>query len=108
MRGFAETTHAAKSSWTRERRVAARMLNRAARRAVWEGRVPSLPPIQIPTRVYWGDRDPVLKAGWMDRLPETFTNLRASVAEGVGHFVHYEAPERAAREIAEFFEALAT
>jgi pimeloyl-ACP methyl ester carboxylesterase len=44
----------------------------------------------------------------MDRLPETFTNLRASVAEGVGHFVHYEAPERAAREIAEFFEALAT
>jgi pimeloyl-ACP methyl ester carboxylesterase len=82
--------------------------NRAARWAVWEGRVPSLPPIQIPTRVYWGARDPVLKAGWMDRLPETFTNLRASVAEGVGHFVHYEAPERAAREIAEFFEALAT
>jgi pimeloyl-ACP methyl ester carboxylesterase len=53
--------------------------------------------------VFWGERDPVLKAEWMDRLPETFANLRASVAEGVGHFVHYEAPERAAHEIATFF-----
>jgi pimeloyl-ACP methyl ester carboxylesterase len=40
------------------------------------------------------------------RLPETFANLRASVAEGLGHFVHYESPERAAQEIARFFEAL--
>jgi pimeloyl-ACP methyl ester carboxylesterase len=80
--------------------------NRAARRLVWEGEVSKLPPIMVPTRVFWGERDPVLKVEWMDRLPETFTNLRASIAEGLGHFVHYEAPERAAREITEFFESL--
>ncbi|HKH84174.1 MAG TPA: alpha/beta hydrolase, partial [Gemmatimonadales bacterium] len=77
--------------------------NRAARRAVWRGQLPDLPPIQVPTRVFWGERDPVLKAEWMDRLPETFATLRATVAEGVGHFVHYEAPDRAAHEIAMFF-----
>src|SRR5215203_4311251 len=65
---------------------------------------PGIPPIEIRTRVYWGEHDPVLKAEWMDRLPETFSNLHASVAEEVGHFVHYEAPQRAARAIAEFFE----
>ena len=56
--------------------------------------------------MFWGEHDPVLKVEWMDRLPETFANLQASVAEGVGHFVHYEAPERAAREIATFFSGL--
>jgi len=56
--------------------------------------------------LYWGEDDPVLKAEWMDRLPESFANMRASVAEGLGHFVHYESPERAAQEIARFFELL--
>ena len=79
--------------------------NRVGRRAVWRGQVPDLPPIQVPTRVLWGERDPVLKVEWMDRLSETFADLRASVADGVGHFVHYEAPDRAAREIASFFHS---
>jgi len=81
------------------------MGNRAARRLVWKGEVPDLPPIDVPTRVFWGERDPVLKVEWMDRLSATFSNLHASVAEGLGHFVHYEAPQRAAHEIAAFFEA---
>ena len=79
--------------------------NRAARRAVWKGQLPDLPPIQVPTRVFWGELDPVLKAEWMDRLPETFANLRSSVARGVGHFVHYEAPDQAAAEIGNFFSS---
>jgi pimeloyl-ACP methyl ester carboxylesterase len=78
----------------------------AGRMAVWKGEAPSLAPIAVPTRVFWGEKDPVLKADWMDRLPETFSNLEASVAPGVGHFVHYEAPEGAAREIAAFFQRL--
>jgi pimeloyl-ACP methyl ester carboxylesterase len=52
--------------------------NRAARRAVWTGHVPDLLPIEVRTRVYWGEHDPVLKGEWMDRLPETFANLHAS------------------------------
>jgi pimeloyl-ACP methyl ester carboxylesterase len=79
--------------------------NCAARRLVWMGEVRDLPPIDVPARVFWGERDPVLKVEWMDRLPETFSNLHATVAESLGHFVHYEAPHRAAHEIAAFFEA---
>jgi hypothetical protein len=32
--------------------------------------------------------------------------MRASVAEGLGHFVHYKSAERAEQEIARFFELL--
>src|SRR5688572_13240652 len=62
---------------------------RATRRAQVKGEAAVLPPVEVPTRVFWGERDPVLKAEWMDRLPEFFTNLQASVADGLGHFVHY-------------------
>jgi hypothetical protein len=48
--------------------------------------------------LYWGERDPVLRAEWMDRLPETFANMRALVAKVLGHFVHYESPERRSGE----------
>ena len=51
----------------------------------------------------WGGRDPVLKAEWMDRLPEFFTDLEASVAEEAGHFVQMEQPGLAAGAIRAFF-----
>ena len=45
----------------------------------------------------------MLKAEWIDRIPEFFPNLvEASVAPEAGHFVHWEAPELAAREIRAF------
>lgn len=79
---------------------------RATRRAQIKGEAPVLSPIDVPTRVFWGERDPVLKAEWLDRLPEFFLNVEASVADGLGHFVHYEDPRRAAGEITRFFQAL--
>ena len=79
---------------------------RESRLALMKGEGPPISPIPHPTRVFWGDRDPVLKSAWMDRLPEYFPNLEASVAEGIGHFVHYEAPDRAAAEVARFFSGL--
>ena len=78
-----------------------------SRLAMMRGEAPPLPPIGTPTRVLWGGRDPVLKADWMDRLPEFFTDLEASVAPEAGHFVHMEQPELAVREIRAFFERLA-
>ena len=51
----------------------------------------------------WGGRDPVLKAEWMDRLPEFFSDLEASVADEAGHFVQMEQPELAAAAIRAFF-----
>jgi pimeloyl-ACP methyl ester carboxylesterase len=64
---------------------------------------PKLAPIAAPTRVLWGERDPVLKVEWRDRLGDYFADLQVSTAPGAGHFVHYEAPELANREIIAFF-----
>ena len=74
-----------------------------ARRQAIAGTAPALPPIEAPTRVLWGTRDPILKVEWMDLVGQSFRNAEASRAEGVGHFVHYEAPDLAAAEIARFF-----
>jgi pimeloyl-ACP methyl ester carboxylesterase len=64
---------------------------------------PPATPITIPTRILWPERDAVFPTAWMDRLPEFFTELDASIFAGVGHFPHQEAPDRAAAEIAKFF-----
>ncbi len=67
---------------------------------------PELPKIETPTRVLWGESDSVLRIEWADRLGDYFSNLDFSRAEGAGHFVHYEKPELANREISDFFGAL--
>ena len=66
---------------------------------------PELPKIETPTRVLWGESDSVLRIEWADRLGDYFSNLDFSPAEGAGHFVHYEKPELANREISDFFGA---
>lgn len=62
--------------------------------------------ITVPTRVLWGAHDPVLKAEWRDRLGDYFADIRVDVAPDAGHFVHYESPELANREIKAFFASL--
>ena len=78
----------------------------ASRLAIIRGDAPALDKITVPTRMLWGAHDPVLKAEWRDRLGEYFDDIRVDVTEEAGHFVHYEAPELANREIAAFFEEL--
>lgn len=67
---------------------------------------PELPKIEMPTRVLWGVSDSVLKVEWADRLGDYFADLHFTHAPRAGHFVHYERPELANREISEFFRAL--
>ena len=76
-----------------------------ARLAVMRGEVPrqQRAPIDLPTRVLWGESDPVLKSAWTDRLGEFFTNVEVSTVPEAGHFVHYEKPDLACREIRAFF-----
>ena len=62
-----------------------------------------LPRIETPTRVRWGESDPILKVDWADRLGGYFTDLDFSPVREAGHFVHYERPDLANREIQEFF-----
>ena len=76
-----------------------------ARLAVIRGEAPkrSRRPISVPARVLWGASDPVLKCEWADRLDEFFSDIDVSVAPEAGHFVHYEQPALACREIKAFF-----
>ena len=77
----------------------------AGRIATMQGAAPALPPIGVPTCVRWAEHDPLFPYAWTDRLGETFTDLDLAMFEGVGHFPHMEAPDRAAAEIARFFGA---
>ncbi len=68
-----------------------------------KGEAPRLPPIAVPTCVRWGERDPILRVEWGDRLGETFSDLDFAPFAGLGHFPHREDPDRAADEIDRFF-----
>jgi len=68
------------------------------------GEAPAQPKIEVPACVRWGALDPVLPAAWADRLGEVFADLDFAPLDGVGHFPHREDPERAAGEIARFFD----
>ena len=67
---------------------------------------PELPKIEVPARILWGEDDPILKARWADRLGDYFADYAFDTATGAGHFVHYEKPELANRELSRFFGAL--
>jgi pimeloyl-ACP methyl ester carboxylesterase len=77
--------------------------NHQSRMAVIEGTAPHPGPIHVPTRIFWGEHDPLFKQSWTDRLSEFFTDLDFNFAPEAGHFVHYETPGRAAEEIRRFF-----
>jgi pimeloyl-ACP methyl ester carboxylesterase len=78
----------------------------AARLAMMKGEAPALPPITPPTCVRWAEHDPLFPYSWTDRLGETFTHLDLAPFPNVGHFPHREDPNRAAAEIAAFFDRL--
>lgn len=76
----------------------------AGRVAMIKGEASALPPITAPTCVRWAERDPLFPSEWTDRLGETFADLDLALFPEVGHFPHREDPDRAAAEIAGFFE----
>jgi pimeloyl-ACP methyl ester carboxylesterase len=78
----------------------------AGRIAMLKGQAPILPPIALPTCVRWPQHDPLCPYSWTDRLCETFADLDLAPFLEVGHFPHREDPDRAATEIAAFFDRL--
>ena len=75
----------------------------AERLRVMRDGAPSLPPIPHPARVLWGASDKVLKAEWSDRLGDTFSDVEVTVVPEAGHYLHYERPDLANREMLAFF-----
>ncbi|GAC1402882.1 MAG: alpha/beta hydrolase [Candidatus Velthaea sp.] len=78
----------------------------AGRVAMMKGEAPVLPLITVPACVRWAENDPILRYAWTDRLGETFKNFDLAPFPDVGHFPHREDPDRAAAEIANFFNRL--
>jgi pimeloyl-ACP methyl ester carboxylesterase len=78
----------------------------AGRIAMMKGEGQALSPITVPTCVRWAEHDPLFPYAWTDRLAETFTALDLAPFPDVGHFPHRENPDRAATEIAAFFDRL--
>ena len=78
----------------------------AGRVKMMQGDAPALPPITVPTCIRWAEHDPLFPYSWTDRLGETFSNLDLAMFPDVGHFPHREDPDRAAAEIAGFFERI--
>ncbi|MEF8840893.1 MAG: alpha/beta hydrolase [Haloarculaceae archaeon] len=72
------------------------------KRLMGEG-APEMDPIEVPTRVLWGEADPILRSEWADRLDEYFTDYRLDTVPDAGHFVHYERPDLSNEAIASFF-----
>lgn len=75
------------------------------KRVMGEG-APSMPVIEVPTRILWGAQDPILKSEWADRLDEYFSDYRFDSIADAGHFAHYEKPALANEETEAFFSAL--
>jgi len=78
----------------------------AGRVAMMKGEASSQPLITVPTCVRWAEHDPLFPYAWTDRLGDTFADLDLAMFPGVGHFAHREDPDRAAAEIAAFFDRL--
>src|SRR5215470_15303297 len=76
----------------------------AARISMIKGEAPLLPAITVPTCLRWPEHDPLFPFDWTDRLGESFSDLDLALFPGVGHFPHREDPDRAAAEIAAFFQ----
>jgi pimeloyl-ACP methyl ester carboxylesterase len=64
---------------------------------------PELPKIETPTRVMWGQDDPIHRVEFSDRLEEYFADVHFSSVPDTGHYVHYERPELTNEKVAEFF-----
>lgn len=63
--------------------------------------------IDKPTLVVWGDRDEFFPRPDQDALLEAIPHAQLLVYEGAGHGLHWEEPERFARNVAAFAEAVA-
>lgn len=58
--------------------------------------------VRVPTRVLWGNSDPILPFAWSDRLGEFFAEVSLRKMDGLGHFMMREYPARINAEILEF------
>jgi pimeloyl-ACP methyl ester carboxylesterase len=62
-------------------------------------------PIEIPTMLIWGERDPVFTRETTENFSEWVPNLRVERIARAGHFVQTDAPDRVNELLLEFLRA---
>ncbi|HEY6133671.1 MAG TPA: alpha/beta hydrolase [Rubrivivax sp.] len=68
---------------------------------------PALQRITAPTLLVWGEADRFVPAADTRRLQRSLPDVRLAAWPGIGHAVHWERPERFARELLRFVGELA-
>ena len=71
----------------------------------YEGRLAAL---DVPTLVLWGSDDAFAPVAGAYRFQREIPHAKLVVLDGVGHFLHEDAPERVATEIADFLRSVRT
>jgi non-heme chloroperoxidase len=61
-----------------------------------------LTKIKVPTLILWGDKENVFSRSEQDLLLAALPNARLKVYEDTGHAMHWERPERFAKDLQEF------
>lgn len=61
-----------------------------------------LAKIKVPTLILWGDKETVFPRSEQDLLLAALPNARLKVYEDTGHAMHWERPERFAKDLQEF------
>jgi non-heme chloroperoxidase len=61
-----------------------------------------LAKIKVPTLILWGDKETVFPRSEQELLLAALPNARLKVYEDTGHAMHWERPERFAKDLQEF------
>lgn len=80
-------------------RAAARATIETQLRSVLPGQSQSIERIDLPTRVLWGERDPVLGVDLLDPLNEFVTDLTLKRFPAASHWPHLEQPQQVTEEL---------
>jgi pimeloyl-ACP methyl ester carboxylesterase len=64
----------------------------------------SLDRIACPTLIVWGDRDEIFLRPEQDKLLARIGGSRLTIYEGAGHGLHWEEPQRFARDVMAFLD----
>jgi pimeloyl-ACP methyl ester carboxylesterase len=88
-------------------KIPARVLKAALAGLLNVNYIKELQAVKQPVLLVWGDQDNLTGRENQEQLLQSIMGARLSVYNGVGHSVHWEEPQRFAREIVEFVNNVA-
>ena len=65
-----------------------------------------LEKLKMPVLIFWGEKDVICQWPGQEKMKRSFPNNRLVVYEGTGHALHWEEPEKFARDLNDFIHQL--